>query len=91
LTNRHIAVATTAAIMRSRAASHASVASTVSEVDQSVNDRVLLYPKGNITISLDIPRSKCMFVVVKVRRTAIVLYLFPRTDIGMIIANDCMR
>jgi hypothetical protein len=56
----------------SRAGSHASVASTVSEVDQSVNDRVLLYPKGNITISLDIPRSKCMFVVVKVRHTAVV-------------------
>lgn len=60
---------------RSRVTSNASVASTVSDVDQSANDRVLLYPKGYITISLDIPRSKCMFVVVKVKNTALNVFL----------------
>ena len=35
--------------------------------DASSRDRVLLYPSAEITISLDIPRSKSMFVIVKVR------------------------
>ena len=78
----------------SRAASHASIASTVSEVDESANDRVLLYPKGYITISLDIPRSKCMFVVVKVKCSALVSChqsLLPRAHIGNTIANGCIH
>lgn len=53
---------------KSRQASKASMISSVAEEVASTNDRVLLYPKGSITISLDIPRSKSMFVIVKVRR-----------------------
>ena len=54
-------------MQKSRQASKASMISSVPEEAASTNDRVLLYPKGFITISLDIPRSKCMFVIVKVR------------------------
>jgi hypothetical protein len=53
---------------KSRQASKASMISSVAEEVASTNDRVLLYPKGSITISLDIPRSKSMFVIVKVRQ-----------------------
>ena len=54
-------------MQKSRQASKASMISSVPEEAASNNDRVLLYPKGFITISLDIPRSKSMFVIVKVR------------------------
>ena len=60
---------------QSKHSSVASVVSVASAVDESANDRVLLYPKGYITISLDIPRSKSMFVVVKVQRITIWIQL----------------
>ena len=36
------------------------------DTDKSDAERILLYPKASITISLDIPRSKSVFVIVKV-------------------------
>ena len=50
--------------------------------DASNKDRVLLYPSAEISISLDIPRAKSMFVIVKVRRFCFLLILLTPKRLG---------
>jgi hypothetical protein len=50
-----------------------------SSIDDGEQDRVLLYPKAYITITLDIPRAKSMYVIVKTKVLDVVTEL-GRTD-----------
>ena len=50
--------------------------------DASNKDRVLLYPSAEISISLDIPRAKSMFVIVKVSRFSFLLILLTPKRLG---------